>query len=461
MPIQLSNRGGQRHESITTIDNATLLVVLAQATELWRPLGLVAGVPSSRLLHLGTLAFLVVYIHSRRRDLKSILVGRLGRLWSSALLIAPSSILSLQLIRGTLPIEQLAFWVSYHLMFAMLFVSAAILRFRMGSSFGSRFFSAGILVVWLGFVVNFANPTFIQSLLRYTDGSQTGGIVFQRILGFAPNPNVAAISLCLFMVVLACEERFQSRPIAWQALFLSATVVGVALTGSRTALLLLLLVLAVYIRSVSLYHSSIGRKSLKPLLAVGFIMLGSMLVPAAVQLFVEEDSVLDESLGDRFSALEGLLGGQSGLSTDQSAQLRVAIVPQYLTEIRKSPLLGSGPEFAANEIADGRFANVSQVAWLEWSLAYGIPFAVLLLWASGQLWWKAVEYRHFDPLLRLQCSSLLLVILVASFSLVNLNLLRCVLVTLGAVLGATQLVRRNRPAHDVGTQPDDAARRPR
>ena len=115
---------------------------------------------------------------------------------------------------------------------------------------------------------------------------------------------------------------------------------------------------------------------------------------------------------------------------------RSSMASTYFVRLWESPFLGQGPDFAAQQIATRNFLNVSQNAWLEWSMKFGIPYALLVAYTLVVTYRWVVRNSETERLMRSQGTLLLVLFAVASWSLVDPLWLREVVVALGVVIGS-------------------------
>lgn len=191
-----------------------------------------------------------------------------------------------------------------------------------------------------------------------------------RYVGLTYHPNflglgcLLAVSLTPY-VVATVEPRF--RWVFWGASVVSAY--GVWISGSRAALIVLIMLLVVYPfieRSIS---------------AAGAVLFGF----AGVLAF--SGSLLQQDGG---SALGRLLGG--GSATDSDAQ-REQLLSAALTLIRKHPLLGNG--FDGGVGAHNIYVQVAVAAGI-----FGLIGYLLIMWTGLRtLFWKGPNHRLAYPVL--------------------------------------------------------------
>jgi hypothetical protein len=372
---------------VVTLDRLALLAVFLQITELYRPLGLIAAVPTSLYVNVMFLAFFALYLVARHQLLMQLhSLVPLG--WAFAFILAPAVVMSLQVVNEDLSPERLTYWCTYSLLFTLLFFTSVVLWIRFGPGLTMPFFLGCLAATWFGFVVNWTNYEFLREVMAFTSNPISASLKTTRMIGFYQHPNAAAFSLVLFFAALACDRRFLTSNLSLQVVAAAAWLVGVLVTGSRTSLLLSLLVFAWYtanlmkVRQIDSISTRV-RALITPLAPI-LTISGSLL---ALLYIASSRADLGIMLTDRFKSIVNLFD-------DASANVRLSVLSDYLGDVVDSPLLGYGPDFASDQTRSGNYLNVSQNSWLEWAIAFGVPYSIVMaamLWSTYRLAIKTVR----------------------------------------------------------------------
>jgi hypothetical protein len=320
-------------------------------------------------------------------------------------------------------------------------MTAAVLWRRGGTALTRPFFVGCIAITWLGLIVNIFDIGLIRDLQFYSNVKHAAYYsASTRLVSFQGQSNLAGFSLCIYLVALVRDDSFIRGSVTAQLGVAASCIAGVFLTGSRTSVLLLVLILLAYMRGVSRVDRGRPTRDQYRLISVSLSLgLGALLVVYFVQVSGFSSIALYSSLTDRFSALLHLVSGR-GIGSDKSAISRISILPQYFSAISHSILLGRGPDFAPNQVSDGTLANVSQNAWLDWSLSFGVPYAAYAAWTMANTWRSAHRARRTRPALMAPNTLLLGVAVIGSFSLISLFWIRPMVVALGALVGVLSLL---------------------
>ncbi len=423
-----------------------MVALFAQATELYRPVSMVAGV-SARVVGVVFIAVFAGYLLVNVRSLITLFSTRLGLVWAIVLLVAPFAMLIAQYLGGDFGKGRLLYWLSFNTLFATMFAASVLLWHRYGAHVIRPFFIAAIGAAWCGIVVNVVNRDFIRDLIASTDNNVPVALLRARVFGFFPHPNTLAFALCVFLAVLVANRGFIESRIYVHVIVLLAVIAGVALTLSRTSAVLLVGLICWYVlrlvRSTSLSWAR-----------VSWVVAGSagfLLVAAAVLSHMWGIDVFAR-FGERVASIQALLFGNS--DGDKSLALRTSALQLYVDDFLKQPWTGYGPDYATQQIAAGVYPNVSQNAWLEWAVKYGFVYPVLVGTAFVMTFRAGLAKRKSDPWVWYLTAVTLVVVAAASLSVVNFLWLRFVVIGLGAVVGVLMHSARNEPTASGGSSAD-------
>lgn len=428
---------------VVSLDGLALAAVFLQATNLYLPLTYIAGFTNSRQANIAFSLFFVFYLVARNKTLAELHSGVLAG-WACTLGVAPAVVMALQLIDNTVTTARLVYWITFAVLFPLLLLVAVVLWARWGSRLSTPFFLACIVATWFGFFVNWFDYAFLRKILFYSSNPFAASFVAERTLGFYPHPNEAALSLVLCIASLACTREFLTSGYALQTIATTGSLAGVVITGSRTSLILVALVLAWYVRNILRVHgeaSSGNRKRalLAPLIPVLVVVSSAF----AIQLITSSRADLAATVSARMASISTLASG-----TDESAVARKSVVTQYYSDLVESPLIGRGPDFAAYRIAQGSYRSVSQNSWLEWAMRFGVLYAVLIAVMIIFTYRLALRVGRSQPLLLSYARLVLTIFVLVTFSMVDLFWMRQPVLVVGVLLGVL--------LHD-GSKPIDTA----
>lgn len=418
---------------LLSFDGFALLAVFLQTSELYRPLGFIAGFPNSLSVNLVFLIFFSIYLIVRIRLLAE-LSSAIPIWWFGALVVVPFFVMGLQMLDQSVTFTRLVYWSAYSLLFALLLLVAMLLWLRWGANLSTPFFLAAIGAAWFGFIVNWVDYQFLRDVMVH--GSNPIGIseTTTRTIGFYQHPNAAAFSLVLYFACLACDKRFLTGSFILQVLASMGCVVGVLVTGSRTSLVLVVLVFATYLRNLARLnrgaHEATSRASARRRAQVAALIPLGVLAATLVLM-----QIIAASRQDLAALVSARIGSFTNLGADTSTDQRVTIISHYITDVMRSPILGHGPDFVSNQIALGSYTNVSQNSWLEWAATWGVPYALFMAVLLYVTYRMGTSYAGPQPLLLSFARLILVLFLLITFSMVNPFWMRSPVCVLGVLFG--------------------------
>jgi hypothetical protein len=440
------SQGDASPARIAAFDRLALLALFLQTSELYRPISLLVGV-RSQVVNLVYIALYGLYLlYSRRRLARTrnsrsrgLLDMPLGQVWAAAFFLG-FLMLGIQSITGTLIFDRTIYWFGYWLLFAGMFMTAAVVFPKVGERVVTRFFILVLAATWLGFVVNILNYQFIRRVLVHTGNELGQASDLSRVVGFYQHPNMAAFTLTLALAMLVSSRRFMASSLLLHAAVLAASVGGVIITGSRTSTLLIGVVVLWYFATI---FKMSGRGSVavsRAVIAPALLFLTAVLAVGAITSMLGRGSELYTTMTSRLQTLPSIARGDT--TTDQSVMIRKQNLDAYVERFMAKPLEGYGPDYPSQEIQSGRLMDVSQNAWLEWAVKYGsvYPFAIAL--AFLVTWRTAGRLRTVDAWVWARVALLVGIFVVASFSIVDFLLLRAPVCVLGALVGLTVAARQ-------------------
>jgi O-Antigen ligase len=450
------SQGDASPARLAAFDRLALVALFLQASELYRPIGLIVGV-RSQVVNLMFIALYGLYLlHSgrrlaRTRDSRSrgLLDTPLGQVWAAAFFLG-FLMLAIQSITGILGFDRAAYWFGYRLVFAGMFMAAAVVFPKVGEQVVTRFFILMLAATWLGFVVNILNYEFIRRVLVYTRNELGQSSDLSRVVGFYQHPNMAAFTLTLTLAMLVSSRRFMASSLVLHAAVLAACVGGVIITGSRTSMLLIGVVVLWYVATIFKMSGRGGVAVSRAVIAPAVLLLTAVLAVGAITSVLGRGSELYTTMTSRLQTLPSIVRGDS--TTDQSVMIRKQNLDAYIDRFKAKPLEGYGPDYPTQEIESGRVTDVSQNTWLEWAVEYGSVYPSAIALAFFVTWRTARRLRTADAWVWARVALLVGIFVLASFSIVDFLSLRAPVCILGALVGLT-VAAREHPSEGVPCQP--------
>lgn len=324
--------------------------------------------------------FLIIYL----KKTINLFRFKLFKLWFNLIFTLPAGITFIHFLLGNIVGSEFIRWEGIFILSGSLFASSTLM-FSHAKSINkiNRFFWSALVIVIIGMVVSLINYDFIRSLMaldRATENIAYINSVNERAKAFYDHPNKAARALLFISIILLGSYLYNKSKFAI-GVFSALSLILIAFTGSRTALLLSFIFLALYLPRVfnKTKFSVRGKKgrdnrviiySSIPIIILGLILFFSLSL-------VLLDDIGSSNVASRFEFLTILTNdsSSSSLENDRSVQSRITVVFQYLTEIGDNIILGQGPALRNDYISKGIFAVASQNQFLEDAFAYGIFYS--------------------------------------------------------------------------------------
>lgn len=412
--------------------NVAKFILVVQLAELFGPIGVLANLGALRPLTVTLMiaSFACVAIDAQRTY--NLLRIPIVRHWLYVIWIAPTGLLTLQLLLGISSQEDFIYYVSFISSFGALYLLSIHTIVHLDNKEISTLILVSAIFACLGFALNYVDFSFIRRVLALRESEIASYSGLTRILGFYPHPNVAGFSTLLYVLVATTLLIPAKRQFAL-TLCLAYLFAILIMTGSRTSLALgAILVLAVFYRAIFSAARQIGRPIV--VFFIIFIFVGG--VSTALVPLAEGDGPIALGL-QRMSSITSIFAGD-GIADDRSASERLSVLPRYLAYSMQSPFLGFGPAESSRLIETGVFQDVSQNLWVQWGLEYGYLYsfycAAVILW-TATIAWRARRQRD---LRNASFSALvfLTLIITASFSINTMFLQRTVVIVTAIVVGA-------------------------
>ncbi|WP_268035272.1 O-antigen polymerase [Algoriphagus sp. PAP.12] len=368
---------------------------------------------------------------------KKFLKIRLLFSWFLLIWFFPVTISLIHFLLGNLDGGETIYWLSFFSLFGTLFISSVYVFYKFGSTyFVFVFFLLAYLSIVLSFVLESINYDLFRSILSLS--AETEDIAFvrtesNRSIGFYVQSNMAARALCFFSIFLYFSY-FSSRKFLHKLVFFITTIALILLTGSRTSLLIFVTI-ALYFSFYYKQHEqkkSIVIQGLLPsvVLILFFIPIFYLFLKyVSIMLTNYEYSFLSERLDFLISFFES---NDSSIS-DESIEIRIMVINQYLGYIYDSLLLGYGPVKREEFLRLGNFTAASQNQYLEDIFAFGLFYFLFYL----KVIVKSIKIKSFYTfgLPMFPFFIFFFVILIFGFSVNYLLINRIVIISMGAFLG--------------------------
>ncbi|NVK57492.1 MAG: O-antigen ligase family protein [Alteromonadaceae bacterium] len=231
-------------------------------------------------------------------------------------------------------------------------------------------------IITISFIHNQIDPVFYSKIGQnygVTLSYAKYGNIGSRYFGMYLHPNSAALTI----IMITFSLRFMN---VLNSLILTTAMFLIVLTGSRTALVIILLFLAfdfyysmltnkrIVFSNVQEIHRAFSKIAVLfgLIFAIGFILL-----------------ISGDELIDRIKNIENI-------DNDNSAIVRDIAQQQYKTLLSANPIIGYGSEFIRQLIEKGRLIRPSHNMYLERTVQYGIlgitSFLFFFLFLVRNLW---------------------------------------------------------------------------
>ncbi len=236
----------------------------------------------------------------------------------------------------------------------------------------------GLSVSFIGIIWHSFDQGFFRELAKLSNVSSAYvefGSSIERLFGFYVDQNRAGLSLFLLFLVFALSKTYSTKEFyGFSVLAISA----IALTGSRTAFLLMMLFL--------FYHFLFSHPVIKNrdlVIRIIKFFLAMVLIGLVLSYLLPILTIL--GLDNLQNRLGPLIQGEfnSYVSNDDSLAARSEAQVKYLAEIAKSPIIGWGPEAARILLETGVFKKPSHNMYLESAFSYGLPYVIFLIYIAA------------------------------------------------------------------------------
>ena len=419
------------------VDILYLILIFLNVSEMYRPLGVIIGLDSSSIISGASLSITILYLFINASELRNILRYKLVFYWILLVLVIPSLMMMLHCLSGYMNLEEFFYWLFYSAHFGLLMVGTVILVGRLNSRYFKFVYVLCVCSVVFGFIINIVNYDFVRQVLLFTGNAIYAQEDLFRIMGFFQHPNAAALSILSYFIIIMmfypARENGRVKKVALIFMMFSL----IAITGSRTMILLVVIIALMYLWTT--IFRSVGNGTEVKLVIPILDIFGWFLVVVSLFILLPAFSSVDFGVNalnrvvERSRTIISLLSLSSG--GDDSLSYRIEIIPVYFEFILKNPLLGVGPQFVTDRLADSTFANVSQNAFVEWSLKYGIGYAFFYLYVLYSTYRTASRLERCNSILSDGMKMFVALLVMVSFSINDLFWYRSIVVSVGVLLG--------------------------
>jgi hypothetical protein len=422
------------------VNRIFLILLFLNLSEVIRVLLFFIDLPSI-VTSIGTFVLVLVYVIINMKTFIKLLRYKVFNIWIVLILIIPSISFVINYDRGFLVSADFFYWLSFNALFGLLFIFSAMMAYSVPTKWIFYLVWMCILSTIIGFYVNYANPEFIRRLGELT-GSTLASVVYgseeTRNMSFFPHPNAAAFSIVSYFILLFTTYPENVKSIKFYIVLAVLMLAMVSITGSRTSLIISVVILFLYVRPLITKIINVTYKNNSGLIKM--LLYSGLLIGASIGvlvLYVMSESTMANGfskVGSRFSIFSSLFDPSKDLK-DESLDERTAIVGVYLKYIGENLLFGYGPVFRDNKISNGEFENVSQNAYLEGAFVYGLFYPVYFFYINFKTYImsKASVYKNYFVFNSLTVFMMFLFIL--SFSVNDLFWNRALVIVLGLLIG--------------------------
>lgn len=414
-----------------------LLVIFLNLSEMYRPLGLVIGFDRSSVVTGLSLLVTILYLFIHGRELLDIIKFRLVFYWILLVLVIPTLMMILHFFSGYMNFEELFYWMFFSAHFGFLMLGVIVLVGQLDSRYFKFLYIACVFSVIFGFVVNLVNYDFIRQVLLFTGNKMVVQESLYRIMGFFQHPNLAALSVILYFVILMGFFPAKENSLLMKNVLVLMMIFLVVITGSRTSTLLAVVVMFMYLWPVVfnvVRHGAVLKLIFPVPQIIGWISVIAsllMLLPMLANVDFGIDAL--NRVMVRYSSIVDILSQSS--AGDASLDFRMEIIPVYFEFILEKPFIGFGPQFVVDRLADGVFFHVSQNALIEWSLKYGVIYSFFFIYVLFATYSTACKLSVYNSRLSSGLKMFIILIVAVSFSINDLFWYRSVVVSIGVLLG--------------------------
>ena len=412
------------------------LILFLNLSEGFRPLGVIIGISSSSILSTLTFLISIVYVLFFKHQLLYLLRFRIFKWLFNLLLIYPIISLFFSFFFNFLEIEELLYWFSFNSMFSLLMIASSIFTLNINYNIIRKMAILSLLICLIGFISNYYFYSFTRAVLAFSSSGAASQEKLFRAISFYPNPNTAALSINIYLMLFFFKNK-TSNLINVIIILLSAGMIF--LTGSRTSLVLFCFILMFYFVPAIVYKINLSKRLSISLayLRVSFITLFMCILMilffSSISTFFETN--MNSVILDRMNFFGDLISSDNNGFNDKSLTARTEILPKYIKEIENNPIFGYGPQIIRNKLSTGFFENVSQNAFIEGAITYGIPYSIFYLITLVLMYINSRSFNHKKDGNYNILGAFSIFLFLVSFSINNVFWIRAVVIALGLIVG--------------------------
>ena len=406
------------------IDVIGILILIVHASALYGFVGIIAHIRDVRTISIASIGLMGLYLLLRYRVLLRSIFRIPVLMFAIFILGAPIFISFIQAALGYLGFDRLIYWSGFFTFTGFLFLTSLVLGRLAGPKQVNKIALVIILMIIAQFVVNIFDYTLVREVAVFIKSNKAGSLYQERLAGFFPHPNQAAISIVAvcFILVLHQPTRAFNKLVIY---FLS--IVLIMATGSRTSLILMILLGAAM-------AAKFAKKDKSALLqSVFLIFLGVPVILFILQFItLSSDQNLMSKTVNRMQALfVSITGGGEG---DVSTDLRIQALADYSNVFLDNLWIGIGFDGVERLLSQNVLKTASQNSWLQWAVEFGIFYTVLGVVSIAILYiWSRRATPKFATAFALQI--FILIVLIATFSIDDIFSTRALLAVLGLLIG--------------------------
>jgi O-antigen ligase len=327
------------------------------------PLGVSIGQVSLVLLGISLL-----YLVSKARDSATILLrGGVGG-WLFLLLIWP---LGTVLYAPALEARD----VGLQLYFFTLFLGAIVYASTNGLVAMRRVLSLSLAITIVGLVLSMLAPTYFAGVAELAGATDYPKEV--RATGFFLQPNSLALNMGFLFIGWAALGRRKNALLEVAAIL--GIVVAMLLTGSRTGVLVVVIVSALTMMSWLRKGMASGRFLLK----VGLLVLGLVVGAIGMEYYMSQTEThglpRDDLIGRIRLLYELKLSEGQSFFQDKSVQQRLGAQAVYWQLIKQKPLLGHGLGSETYYLENGPIRLTAHSDAIALAMKYGVLYPVVFV----------------------------------------------------------------------------------
>lgn len=390
-----------------------------------------------------TLLLCLAYIFFNYKVFLQLYKNSLFKHWLRIILFLPIIFHCIHLVLDNITLAQFIYWIPLNAFYGSLFVVTAMLTQIKNSKRTINFMLiSAIIFIIIGLVVSIFYYPFILRLeiltgdTRYDPDNFLGEV--NRAVGFYGQPNLAAKALLSVFIILVSSYLPEKSNLT-SIIIVLIVLLAIFWTGSRTALLIISLVLLI---NNPLIEKKIRDKKFKGIGLYRVLLTIRFVIPVIIILFFllfileSIDGELSKSLIGRFSFFNSLFDDNTALRQDVSIRQRLDIIGLYIEYILNKPIFGHGISLREDLIANDVFDIGAQNEYLEFAFAFGVFYVLYYIYVLIRTFKLRINNSIENNLIELRALKITIVILfIYGFSLNYQYLDRVTVIILGLLLG--------------------------